>query len=255
MLRYLFILKPYERKKNENDPVSNPTYFFRKPGDDNAIKLISLDNFNKKLHEINDKNNNKELLSEEIYKKIGKANERPHSVMQLTHTKSTKTFVKYSTNAIDNKPKNDKKQTIYTLAHVNPKKLIDSHLNLRYTVQRDEKEEEEKIRSTQNKNSNAFHNQNNKTNNIFFKTVLSDNLKYNFNLLNFRIDFPLYDSTQETANEDFKIKIVQYIYAKRIYKEKDLESFLKQLATKNKTLLSENEINEIFNHVKIELES
>ena len=56
--RILSLGKPHERKKNINDPIANPTYFFRKPGDDAAIKLVSLNNFNEKL---------KELVSEEIF--------------------------------------------------------------------------------------------------------------------------------------------------------------------------------------------
>ena len=37
--------------KNINDPIANPTYFFRKPGDEAAIKLVSLNNLNEKLKE------------------------------------------------------------------------------------------------------------------------------------------------------------------------------------------------------------
>lgn len=48
----MYINQPHERKKNINDPIANPTYFFRKPGDDKAIKLVSLQKFNQKLNEL-----------------------------------------------------------------------------------------------------------------------------------------------------------------------------------------------------------
>lgn len=50
--RILSLGKPHERKKNLNDPIANPAYFFRKPGDDKAIKLVSLEKFNQKLKEL-----------------------------------------------------------------------------------------------------------------------------------------------------------------------------------------------------------
>jgi hypothetical protein len=50
--RMLSIGKPHERKKNIHDPLANPAYFFRKPGDQKAIKLIALDKFHEKLREI-----------------------------------------------------------------------------------------------------------------------------------------------------------------------------------------------------------
>jgi hypothetical protein len=50
--RILSLGKPHERKKNIHDPIANPTYFFRKAGDDKGIKLISLENFNEKLKEL-----------------------------------------------------------------------------------------------------------------------------------------------------------------------------------------------------------
>jgi hypothetical protein len=50
--RILSIGKPHERRKNQNDPISNPTYFFRKPGDEKAIQLVSLNKFNERLKEM-----------------------------------------------------------------------------------------------------------------------------------------------------------------------------------------------------------
>jgi hypothetical protein len=50
--RILALGKPHERKKNINDPISHPTYFFRKPEDKDAVKLVDLDTFNKKLNEM-----------------------------------------------------------------------------------------------------------------------------------------------------------------------------------------------------------
>ncbi len=50
--RILSLGKPHERRKNQHDPVANPAYFFRKPGDEKAIKLVALDKFHEKLKEI-----------------------------------------------------------------------------------------------------------------------------------------------------------------------------------------------------------
>lgn len=50
--RILSLGKPHERKKNINDPIANPAYFFRKAGDDKAIQFVSLENFNEKLKKL-----------------------------------------------------------------------------------------------------------------------------------------------------------------------------------------------------------
>lgn len=50
------------------------------------------------------------------------------------------------------------------------------------------------------------------------------------------------------------MKIIKFIVAKRIYKEADMENFLKELKIKNKDSLKEEEIEKVFNYVKEELE-
>lgn len=57
-----------ERKKNINDPITNPIYFFRSPNDKNATKLVSLESFNNKLLQLKEKNKT-ELIAEEIFKR------------------------------------------------------------------------------------------------------------------------------------------------------------------------------------------
>ena len=41
-----------DRKKNQNDPIANPIYFFSQPGNEKKVKLLSLETFNRKLKEI-----------------------------------------------------------------------------------------------------------------------------------------------------------------------------------------------------------
>ena len=71
--RIMSLGKPHERKKNKDDPLAHPTFFFRSPniGKDKdsqkATKLISLDTLNQRLKELD----NKMLLSNSIYKTIG----------------------------------------------------------------------------------------------------------------------------------------------------------------------------------------
>ena len=50
--RILSLGKPHERRKNKFDPIANPAYFFRKPGDNKAIQLVSLDKFSEKINAI-----------------------------------------------------------------------------------------------------------------------------------------------------------------------------------------------------------
>ncbi len=50
--RILSLGKPHERKKNINDPISHPTYFFRRPDDKDAVKLVDLETFNIKLNDM-----------------------------------------------------------------------------------------------------------------------------------------------------------------------------------------------------------
>jgi hypothetical protein len=61
-------------------------------------------------------------------------------------------------------------------------------------------------------------------------------------------------SPQQEPKENFKSKIIQYIITKRIFRDYDMDILLKQLIIKNKALLSEEEIIDIFNYIKSELE-
>jgi hypothetical protein len=71
---------------------------------------------------------------------------------------------------------------------------------------------------------------------------------------NIRVKFPVVDSDMDNHIELFKFHIMQYIFANRIYKVYDLEYFHKQLISKNKKFISEEEINEVYNAVKVDLD-
>ncbi|MCQ2816144.1 MAG: hypothetical protein MJ252_02650 [archaeon] len=108
--RILSFGKPHERRKNKEDPIANPTYFFRRPegeknqstgkknkkGKENEdiTKLISLTTLNERLKKANEKGRNKMLLGKSIYGAIkNKGNmKRPKSSMTI----KTKGFYKES---------------------------------------------------------------------------------------------------------------------------------------------------------------
>jgi len=80
----------HERKKNKDDPIANPIYFFRNPNEKNnidnttnkAAKLISLKTLNERLKNLNEEEKNKMLLGETVYKTIKEEREnkpRPKS--------------------------------------------------------------------------------------------------------------------------------------------------------------------------------
>ena len=85
--RILSIGKMHERKKNKDDPIANPTYFFRNAKDKNdinenenkSIKLISLKTLNERLKEKNKKEENRRLLGETIYKTIKEEKNNHHN--------------------------------------------------------------------------------------------------------------------------------------------------------------------------------
>jgi len=68
--RILNLGKKHERMKNKDDPLSNPVYFFKRPGDEKAVKLLSLDNYMNKLKDLNKEERNKMLLNEVIYNSL-----------------------------------------------------------------------------------------------------------------------------------------------------------------------------------------
>lgn len=70
----------------------------------------------------------------------------------------------------------------------------------------------------------------------------------------FRAPFPIVDKDKENYQSDFKMKIIKYIVYRRIFKDSDMQMLLKQLIHKNRNYLKEDEINEIFESVKEELE-
>ena len=83
--------QPIDRKKNRNDPITNPIYFFKKPNDEKAIKLVSLNNFNEKIKEIHKNNINKVSLLQDaiietkfLKKKGEKYINRPKSVTGIS---------------------------------------------------------------------------------------------------------------------------------------------------------------------------
>jgi hypothetical protein len=65
--------------------------------------------------------------------------------------------------------------------------------------------------------------------------------------------FPLF--IDKESYEEFQMKIVKYIIAKRIYRDEDLENFKNQLISKNNHLLPEEEIKKNYEKVIEELEN
>jgi hypothetical protein len=65
--------------------------------------------------------------------------------------------------------------------------------------------------------------------------------------------FPLF--IDKESHEEFRMKIVKYIIAKRIYRDEDLENLKNQLISKNKHLLPEEEIKKNYEKVIEELEN
>lgn len=59
---------------------------------------------------------------------------------------------------------------------------------------------------------------------------------------------------KENAKEDFKNRIIKHLFSNRIYKSKDLEVFCRLLISKNKHLISEDEIKKLYEDVKRKLE-
>lgn len=64
---------------------------------------------------------------------------------------------------------------------------------------------------------------------------------------------PLYEFKPD-AKEDFQNRIVKHLFTNRIYKNKDLAVFLKLLINKNKNIISENEIKNLYEKIKKSLE-
>jgi hypothetical protein len=163
---------------------------------------------------------------------------------QLSHTKTTdqkilrpnsayNTFIKYNTKT----PKEN--NLAYTHIFTDPEAIIKQHMKER--TKNVEKSEEELLNLTKVtlQRSTSF---------TQVPKVFKDTFKNDKNI------FPMVDSSKSDTKDDFKTKIIKFILAKRIYKDEDMEMLLKQLIHKNKNYMTEEEIKEVFNYVKEELE-
>ena len=141
------------------------------------------------------------------------------------------TFIKYNTQK--------EKSPIYTHIFTDPEAILKSHMKerVKHTQQTEEdllnlsRTTLKRIDST-SQVSKFFQENGNKSTNLF----------------------PMVDSSKSDVKDDFQTKIIRFVLAKRIYKESDMDMFLKQLVHKNKNYMSEEDIKEVFNHVKEELE-
>lgn len=143
------------------------------------------------------------------------------------------TFIKYNT-------KSKKENNLaYTHIFTDPEAIIKQHLKER--TKNLEKSEEELLNLTKVtlQRSTSF----SQTPKILQNTFKSD-----------KNVFPMVDSSKSDVKDDFKTKIIKFILNKRIFKDEDMEMLLKQLIHKNKNYMVEDEIKEVFNYVKEELE-
>ena len=115
--RILSLGKPHERKKNKDDPIANPTYFFRSPNiDEKSTQLISLQELSEKYKKLNEKEKNKLLLNDVVYKTINQ-------------NKRTSTNKRVNTDYRPKTTTGNKKKTLHI--DIDPQKYIDIHLHNR----------------------------------------------------------------------------------------------------------------------------
>jgi hypothetical protein len=135
--RILSLGKPHERKKNKDDPIANPTYFFRSPNiDEKSTKLISLDDLRKKYKQLNENEKNKLLLNDVVYKTINQ--KKPASAKKRVNT--------------EYRPKTTIGNTKKMLhIDIDPKQYIDIHLHNREKKDMDYYETEPQKISTKQK--------------------------------------------------------------------------------------------------------
>ena len=215
--RIMSLGKPHERKKNKDDPLAHPTFFFRSPniGKDKdsqkATKLISLDTLNQRLKELD----NKMLLSNTIYKTIGQKgnvlNERAKS-------------------SLNRRAQTAKKPSYYV--DIDPEKYIKIHKQNRGDVNYQDKY------NTQRRNKEMTQNETNRTSGV--KRLMRKKMIY-----------PLYDNDENEFKED----ITQFIIENRIVLDDEFEYITKEIINKNiNNNITKEKIEEIINKIKTTLD-
>ena len=71
----------------------------------------------------------------------------------------------------------------------------------------------------------------------------------------FRIPLPYVDKSKPNYKDSYQMEVVRYIVKNRIYKDSDLNILLENLIRRNKGLLEKDEVVEIFEKIKKELDS
>ena len=215
--RIMSLGKPHERKKNKDDPLAHPTFFFRSPniGKDKdsqkATKLISLDTLNQRLKELD----NKMLLSNTIYKTIGQKgnvlNERAKS-------------------SLNRRAQTAKKPSYYD--DIDPEKYIKIHKQNRGDVSYQDKY------NTQRRNKEMTQNETNRTSGV--KRLMRKKMIY-----------PLYDNDENEFKED----ITQFIIENRLVLDDEFEYITKEIINKNiNNNITKKKIEEIINKIKTTLD-
>ena len=224
--RILSIGKMHERKKNKDDPIANPTYFFRNAKDKNdinenenkSIKLISLKTLNERLKEKNKKEENRRLLGETIYKTIKEEKNNHHN----------KNRPKSSMYPI---VKKNKKNLGYV--EYDPEKYILMHTlnregegNYIVTQHKKELEKKNKKKKDSQKSKNAS------------SKIISQNL-------------PIFQNDEEQFEKD----IIQFIIQNRIYSDNDFDIMEDEIIKKNEdSNIDISQIHHIIQRIKEKLE-
>lgn len=224
--RILSIGKPHERRKNKDDPIANPTYFFRSPDakdkdSDKATKLISLDALNLRLKEVNKKQKNKMLLSETIYKTLQKKGNSTNALNERAKS-----------SLINRRPQTSKNKRI-GYVDIEPEKYIQIHL--------------------QNRGDETFQRKyNTQKTNIELKENEMDMSTGVKRLMKKKLIFPLYD----TDEDEFKEDITQFIIENRVVTDEEFNYITKEIIKKNHNVegITPSKIEEIINNIKSTLD-
>ena len=221
--RILSIGKMHERKKNKDDPIANPIYFFRNPNEKNnidnttnkAAKLISLKTLNERLKNLNEEEKNKMLLGETVYKTIKEERE--------------------------NKPR--PKSSLYPLVKTNKK-------NLGYIEY-----EPEKYIKMHNLNrfgdGNYIINEHKKNKDKKNKTKKTDNNSKSSSRKIMNQNYPLFDGDEKM----FEKNILQFVIQNRIFSDNDFDIMKNGICKKNENCnIKKSDIERIINRIKEQLD-
>jgi hypothetical protein len=228
--RILSIGKMHERKKNKDDPIANPTYFFRNIKDKDsdsgkAIKLISLRNLNKTLKEINNKERNRLLLNEEIYQEI--KNKGNNVLNNRAKTALERTAYPHVTIP---------KQKYSYYVEYKPDEYIKYH---KLNRESDGKKIVEKFKRNKE---------------IRTKTVKENKSKILKNLIHNK-KLPVFD--KEDNGEQFEKDILQFVIKNRVISDDDFDLLYGGLIEKNKDIEGVDEIyiKQIIERIKDDLDN